>query len=336
MDKSISKNLVASVRAYLAGIGHEVTTVQGYEIVARAHGFENKHTLAAAKGNHASTPIVKEPDEQPGVGEIVVIDDKKYIYGEDGARYRFLDDGDTHLTVEEMKSLNWSMNVVVPVDAAIVGNIDALNDQVSELITGKDYALCGMDYEVFPYHYGNDAVAMLVNGFIEEPEQVFELDQDDAPEPALAKPGALMPQKDMIALAHYLELARTRQIGWYTTLVDGVPHEHKVVWDGDSEFDFVRILANLHEMKYYAETGQDYTMRIDNREVEIDFETAMHEMVFEHIDTVIHAEEDDGMFLHIEDIAWGRRVNEKVWEFLDNKGDVWRLGFDRDAMKLEA
>lgn len=49
MSNEITKNRVASVRAYLASIEHKITQTQGYEVVARAQGVADANVLASTQ-----------------------------------------------------------------------------------------------------------------------------------------------------------------------------------------------------------------------------------------------------------------------------------------------
>lgn len=56
------KNRVSKVQQYLAGIGSAVSTVQAHEVVARALGFKNKHSMAAAKEPSVpKAPAIAQP-----------------------------------------------------------------------------------------------------------------------------------------------------------------------------------------------------------------------------------------------------------------------------------
>lgn len=334
MDKSITKNRVAAVRAYLSGIGAPISQVQGYEVVARAQGFENKHTLNAAETGPQSASTVAA---NPTVSELMVIDGLKYITGPNGTKYRFFDDGDKPMTVEEMRAASWMLKAVIPMDIADVGDIEAQNDSASSTITGIDYALCDISYEVFPYFYGNAAVAMLVSGVIEEPDGVFELDVDadsdlnETVENDVPEDPDLMPRRDLVRLTKLLARVREGKQRFFTTMYDGVPHEHKMVWEGD-DADFVNILPFLHDFKhaeangvYFKPAGEDEPMS---------FGEALDVTVFEHIDSHLKAWEDDGDFLIVRDIAYGRRVSDLAWEFKAEDGSLWRLGFDFEQTKL--
>ena len=54
--------------------------------------------------------------------------------------------------------------------------IDAVNDSASQSITGSDYALCDIGYEVFPHSYGTNAVAVKVTGYIDDIETLTHLE----------------------------------------------------------------------------------------------------------------------------------------------------------------
>lgn len=81
---------------------------------------------------------------------------------------RILQEGNK-LTFKEMKEGNFQVDVVIPMDMdTLMEGIEAVNDTASEAITGSSYALCGISYEVYPYYYGNNSVAIRVTAYIED------------------------------------------------------------------------------------------------------------------------------------------------------------------------
>lgn len=91
---------------------------------------------------------------------------------------RILKNGEK-LTFKEMKSTNFNIEVVISIGLDIFLNgIEAVNEYASEAITGNEYALCDISYEVYPYIYGNYKyeVAILVTGYIEEIESLDHLE----------------------------------------------------------------------------------------------------------------------------------------------------------------
>lgn len=91
--------------------------------------------------------------------------------------------GDTPLTFKEMKSTDFSIDVVIPVDLDIfMAGMEALNDYASDTITGNPYALHDISYEVYPYHYGQYEVAVRVTGYIGEIDSLEDLEDYEEPE----------------------------------------------------------------------------------------------------------------------------------------------------------
>lgn len=88
---------------------------------------------------------------------------------------RILKEGES-LTFKEMKASNFQVDVVIPMDMdTIMEGIDVVNDIASEAITKSCYALCSLEYAVYPYHYGNNAVAVRVKAYVEDIEMLSEL-----------------------------------------------------------------------------------------------------------------------------------------------------------------
>lgn len=83
---------------------------------------------------------------------------------------RILKEGEK-LTFKEMKEKEFQIEVVIPMDMeTLMEGIESVNDSASEQITGSDYALCDIGYEVYPYFYGANSVAIKVTGYIGEIE----------------------------------------------------------------------------------------------------------------------------------------------------------------------
>lgn len=73
------------------------------------------------------------------------------------------------LTSAEIVALDYSVDVVIPMDMdTLMEGIEAVNESASEIITGSDYALCDIGYEVYPYFYNSGCVAVRVTGYIED------------------------------------------------------------------------------------------------------------------------------------------------------------------------
>ena len=155
MDKQQSGNRVRAVREYLAGIGHEVTLVQGHEIVARALGFKNKHVLAAQAATRAPKP--SEPDVSVASGHreglpVMALTDKP-------------------LTAQQLLDKGWAVDIIVPFGLDQLDVIDTMNDYASRRITGNEAALSDISFDHEPdVNYGKGWVAYRVRGRIEEPE----------------------------------------------------------------------------------------------------------------------------------------------------------------------
>lgn len=81
------------------------------------------------------------------------------------------------LTFKELKENDFSVEVVVPIDMdTFFEGIEAVNDSASQSITGSDYALCDIGYEVFPHFYGTNALAVKVTGYIDDIETLTHLE----------------------------------------------------------------------------------------------------------------------------------------------------------------
>jgi len=80
---------------------------------------------------------------------------------------QFLESGQ-QLTRMELDKLPDGLNIVVPVPLSVIGKgIEAINDLVSELITGSECGLSNIGFSVYPYFYDEDTVAMLVYGHVD-------------------------------------------------------------------------------------------------------------------------------------------------------------------------
>jgi CheY-like chemotaxis protein len=81
------------------------------------------------------------------------------------------------LTFKDMKKTDFNIDVVISMDMEVmVEGIEAVNDISSEMITGSEYALCDIGYEVYPYFYGDGGVAIRVTGYIIEHESLSHLE----------------------------------------------------------------------------------------------------------------------------------------------------------------
>lgn len=80
------------------------------------------------------------------------------------------------LTFKEMQENDFSVSVVIPMDMDnFFDGIDVVNDVASNTITGSDYALCDIGYEVFPYFYGENTVAVKVTGYVDDLQSLSHL-----------------------------------------------------------------------------------------------------------------------------------------------------------------
>lgn len=81
------------------------------------------------------------------------------------------------LSFKEMKVTDFKIDVVIPMDMdTMMSGIEGVNDSASEAITGCDYALCDINYEVYPHYYGTASVAVRVTGYIEDIETLSNLE----------------------------------------------------------------------------------------------------------------------------------------------------------------
>lgn len=171
MNKQDVKGCVAAVREYLVGVGFDISNVQATEVVARAIGFKNKHTLAAATKNETTAKSIMGSDSVPDVFTV------------DGKAYRVFPCGHSPMTVAQMDALDFHISGIIPVplnlmedmDESEENSIDDFNNYVSKALTGSDYALQDITLTHVPQIiYGKGYVAYLVTGSIGEPEEHFE------------------------------------------------------------------------------------------------------------------------------------------------------------------
>lgn len=161
---------VRAVREYLAGIGITVSVTQGYEVLARALGYSNKHVLAASDDrdqkdrsvsmtNNFAQPIL------PASQRYTRINDKEvYIFPLESHAF----------SVDDMVKMDWNFSVVIPVPVELVGSIDKLNEYASKLVTGNDSALEDLNYSHRPeIHYGQDFIAYHLTAYVSDPAYVF-------------------------------------------------------------------------------------------------------------------------------------------------------------------
>lgn len=160
--KNEQQGRVAQVRSYLQGIGHAISQVQAYEVVARAQGFKNKHVMKAVSA-------------RPPVAVVTVPTDVEYWpIGEDRVLVCALTD--EPFTAEQLTSMGGKVDVIlgVPLD---LRDVDEFNDHVSMRLTGDEAALEDIRYEHIPeFCYGKGYIAYRVTGqvslyFLESSEQ---------------------------------------------------------------------------------------------------------------------------------------------------------------------
>jgi hypothetical protein len=165
MNKIDSKKRVQAIRDYLDAVGSPVSSVQGYELLARALGFKNKHVLQASM-DEATSPTVLET-LTPATIDI------------EGTLVRILGLGDGHFPVAKMQEMDWEFDVVVPFPLDRMEDIEAKNSFASERITGNDCALQDIGYYHIPeINFGEGYVAIRVTGYVTAPEDFFDVESD--------------------------------------------------------------------------------------------------------------------------------------------------------------
>lgn len=170
MKKSEQAARVKAMCEYLAGIGHPVSNVQGYEVLARALGFKNKHVLASSTAESTSNAEKRPPAATVGgVPAFVEVEGEQVPVRPLGAQ---------PFSYAEMVALDWSFDVIIAVPLEKLdggGDVEALNDFVSENITGNDCALESIGYTHIPeVNYGKDMLAYRVCAFVSAPEDLFD------------------------------------------------------------------------------------------------------------------------------------------------------------------
>jgi hypothetical protein len=171
MTKNEQAARVKAMCEYLAGIGQPVSNVQGYELLARALGFKNKHVLASsiAEARNAVEPL----PAAPVIPATVVIDGNTVIVRPADAK---------PLSYAEMVALDWQFDFViaVPLDE-LDGDIERINDFSSKSLTGNESALESLTFTHVPeVNYGQGFVAYQVCAYVSTPEEVFEEAQEAA------------------------------------------------------------------------------------------------------------------------------------------------------------
>lgn len=166
MKKSEQAARVKAMCEYLAGIGHPVSNVQGFELLARAHGLKNKHVLAALNSNATGEGVSKVPAE-PVIPAFVRMGDKDVPVQPLEC---------TPPTYAEMVAKDWQFDTIIPVPVDKLGSseIDDFNDYSSTRICGNDAALEDIRYTHVPsVTYGEGLVAYRVCAYVSAPEDWF-------------------------------------------------------------------------------------------------------------------------------------------------------------------
>lgn len=157
MKKAQQATRVGAISDYLEGIGHSVTQVQCYEILARALGLKNKHVLAQ---------LANDVPSPSGLPTTVVI-------GEDTVAVRPQDA--KPFTIAEMTELEWSFDFVIPIALDDLEDIEAQNNAASKFLTGDEYALEDLRFEHVPeIQYDKGYVAYRVQAYVSNPEDIFD------------------------------------------------------------------------------------------------------------------------------------------------------------------
>lgn len=167
MNKVKHTAQVQSIRNYLEGIGKPISQVQAHEVLARALGLKNKHALSA---------LVEEPStgslEVPQVPQTLRLD---------GENIPVRKQTDGPYTVAELRAMDWSVDVVIPMPADVLfGHIELCNDYASNFLTGLDFSLQDIHYDRLPSNriYGDEFEPVRVTGYISEPEVIFDEEAD--------------------------------------------------------------------------------------------------------------------------------------------------------------
>jgi hypothetical protein len=88
--------------------------------------------------------------------------------------------GDSPYTIEELRASDWAVDCVIPVPASSTYSDSVLERAISEVITGSETALTGIQFEPAADSYGPDYVALHVTGRVTNPDAHFELDVEAA------------------------------------------------------------------------------------------------------------------------------------------------------------
>lgn len=160
MSPNEQASRVKAVRAYLDGIGSPISSVQGYEVLARSLGFKSKHVLASAGGAALSAPVVAPAPA---------------VFNVDGKHIPVMALTDEPFSVARMRELGWTFDVIVPFALDQLDSTDSMNDYASQRITGNEAALEDITYNHVPeVIYGKGWVAYRITGYVSSPEDLFE------------------------------------------------------------------------------------------------------------------------------------------------------------------
>lgn len=170
MKKAQQSPRVRAISEYLTGIGHPITSVQGYEILARALGLKNKHVLAQLD--------TQEPP-RAGLPSTVVIGAATVPVRSQDAK---------PFSIAEMTALGWSFDFVIPMALDDLQDIEAQNNAASKFLTGDEYALESICYEHVPdVQYDKGYVAYRVEAYVSSPGDIFDEVQNAADAPFYAQ-----------------------------------------------------------------------------------------------------------------------------------------------------
>jgi hypothetical protein len=171
---------------FLKSIEAPVKHSQTLDMVARMCGKKNHMAHAAAvKANELAASGTNVKTEL------------------DGVRIFQLNEGP--LSVAEMTALDWKFDFIVPVNPYRIGETDELNDEVSEILTGKKCALEDLSFEIVNHFYNKFHVAVRVTASVENPEWMFDLDGVDEPESGTTRTAKELAQR----YGHTNEKSRT-------------------------------------------------------------------------------------------------------------------------------
>lgn len=166
MNKIEQAARVKALCEYLAAIGHPVSTVQGYEVLARAHGHKNKHVLASAS---SGKPPRKEKPAS-ALPAFIVMDDEEVPVRPLGSQ---------PYSYAEMVELDWEFDAIIPMPMDQL-DVEGMNDYASKYLTGNEAALEDIGYTHVPeIIYGRDLAAYRVTGSVSSPEDFFEEAQQE-------------------------------------------------------------------------------------------------------------------------------------------------------------